>query len=51
MSNFNTQSLDKTYIANTYARTPVTFVAGEGSVLTDDAGKQYIDFGSGIAVN
>ncbi len=43
--------LDKTYIANTYARFPVEIVSGHGSILTDADGKDYIDMGSGIAVN
>lgn len=34
----------------TYARLPVTFVKGEGALLWDDAGKQYLDALSGIAV-
>lgn len=42
---------DKQYIANTYARFPVEIVGGEGSVLRDSRGKEYIDMGSGIAVN
>jgi len=46
-----TQHTAEQYIANTYARFPVTFVRGEGSLLWDDAGKEYIDLGSGIAVN
>ena len=45
------QNLDKTYVANTYARFPVELVSGKGSVLTDIEGKKYIDLGSGIAVN
>ncbi len=45
------QSLDKNYVANTYARFPVEIVSGKGSVLTDSDGKNYIDLGSGIAVN
>ena len=45
------KTLDKTYIANTYARFPVEIVAGHGSTLTDAEGKVYIDMGSGIAVN
>ena len=32
-------------------RSPVTFVRGEGCRLYDEAGKAYIDMGSGIAVN
>jgi predicted acetylornithine/succinylornithine family transaminase len=34
----------------TYALPPVTFVRGEGSRLYDDAGKEYLDFLSGLAV-
>lgn len=44
-------SQDKEYIANTYGRLPVEFVGGKGSVLRDSEGKEYIDLGSGIAVN
>ena len=47
----NTQTLDKTYIANTYARFPVELVSGKGSLLKGADGKDYIDMGSGIAVN
>jgi len=36
---------------NTYARFPLTLVQGEGARVWDDAGKQYLDFISGIAVN
>jgi len=42
---------DKNYIANTYARADVTFVSGKNSILVGDDGKEYIDFGTGIAVN
>lgn len=44
-------SQDKEYIANTYGRLPVEFVSGKGSLLRDSEGKEYIDLGSGIAVN
>ena len=44
-------SLDKEYVANTYARAPICFVRGEGSFLYDDKENVYIDMGSGIAVN
>lgn len=47
----NIFSQDKEYIANTYGRLPVEFVSGKGSVLRDSEGKEYIDLGSGIAVN
>ena len=45
------KELDQTYIAGTYKRFPVTIVSGKGSVVTDESGKDYIDLGSGIAVN
>ncbi len=44
------KALDKEYIANTYGRFPVCFVGGQGSLLYDEQGKEYIDFGSGIGV-
>lgn len=47
----NIQKMDQRYIANTYARFPVTLVSGKGSILTDEAGKEYIDLAGGIAVN
>ena len=47
----NVFELDQEYVANTYARFPVNIVSGKGSVLKDEAGKEYIDLGSGIAVN
>jgi acetylornithine/N-succinyldiaminopimelate aminotransferase len=36
---------------NTYHRLPVVFTRGEGSCLFDTAGKKYLDFAAGIAVN
>lgn len=45
------KNIDKTYVANTYARFPVEIVSGKGSILVDSEGKKYIDLGSGIAVN
>ncbi|MCL2194803.1 MAG: aspartate aminotransferase family protein [Oscillospiraceae bacterium] len=47
----NTQQRSEQFVATTYARFPVTFSRGKGSLLWDDAGKEYIDLGSGIAVN
>jgi acetylornithine/N-succinyldiaminopimelate aminotransferase len=35
----------------TYARYPVTFVRGEGSLLWDADGNEYLDFLTGISVN
>ena len=42
---------DKKFIANTYARFPVTIVSGKGATAKDENGKEYIDMGSGIGVN
>ena len=47
----DTKELDKTYIAGTYARFPLTIVKGKGSTVWDDTGKAYIDLSTGIAVN
>ena len=46
-----TKELDSKYIANTYARFPVCLTHGKGSLVYDDEGKEYIDLGTGIAVN
>ena len=45
------KSIDKQYVANTYNRFPLTVVKGKGSLVWDDNGKEYIDLGTGIAVN
>jgi acetylornithine/N-succinyldiaminopimelate aminotransferase len=45
------KKMDADYIANTYKRYDVVFESGSGSVMTDKAGRKYIDFFSGIAVN
>lgn len=47
----NLKEIDKEYIANTYARFPLTLTSGKGSVMYDDNGKKYIDLATGIAVN
>ncbi|PIC80267.1 aspartate aminotransferase family protein [Sporosarcina sp. P18a] len=39
-----------TYLFNNYARRAVHLVKGKGTVVTDDKGKDYLDFTSGIAV-
>ena len=46
-----TKELDSKYIANTYARFPIVLEHGKGSLVWDTEGKEYIDMGSGIAVN
>ncbi len=47
----NIIELDKQYVANTYARFPLQLVKGKGSLVYDENGKEYIDLGTGIAVN
>ena len=47
----NIFEMDSAYVANTYKRFPLEIVRGEGSLLTGADGKEYIDLGSGIAVN
>lgn len=42
---------DKEYIAGTYARFPLELTEGNGALLYDEEGNEYIDLGSGIAVN
>ena len=44
-------ALDHRYIANTYHRFPLQIVGGNGSILYGADGREYIDLGSGIAVN
>ncbi len=45
------KELDQKYIANTYARFPITIKEGKGALAIDEDGKEYIDLGSGIGVN
>jgi len=45
------KELDKTYIANTYARFPFVAVSGSGARVTGENGVTCIDLGSGIAVD
>ena len=45
------QELDRAFVAGTYARFPVEIASGKGSKLYGTDGKEYIDMGSGIAVN
>lgn len=47
----NVKEIDKEYIANTYARFDLQLVRGNGSLVYDETGKEYIDLGTGIAVN
>ncbi len=47
----NIKEKDNLYVAGTYARFPICIKSGKGSVVVDDEGKEYIDLGTGIAVN
>ncbi len=47
----DTKKIDKEYIVGTYARFPLEIVRGKGSFVYDENGKEYIDLGTGIAVN
>lgn len=44
------KQMDLDFVLHTYARNDVHFVKGSGARLYDSKGKEYIDFGSGIAV-
>ncbi len=45
-----TQALDERYLMRTYKRGAVDFVRGEGCLLWDADGKEYLDFLAGISV-
>ena len=38
-------------VAHNYGAPPITLVKGQGTLVWDSAGKRYLDFASGIAVN
>jgi len=44
------QDLEKKYIIPTYGRNYTNFVSAKNATIKDDAGKDYIDFTSGIGV-
>ena len=44
------QALEERYLMRTYKRAPVEFVRGEGTLLWDSEGKEYLDFLTGISV-
>lgn len=45
------KAIDRQYVANTYNRFPLQITGGKGALLTGEDGREYIDLGSGIAVN
>lgn len=44
------RALEERYLMRTYKRAPVDFVRGEGPLLWDAEGKEYLDFLTGISV-
>jgi len=44
------QALEQRYLMQTYRRAPVEFVRGEGALLWDFEGREYLDFLAGISV-
>ena len=44
------QALEQRFLMQTYKRAPVEFVRGEGTLLWDAEGRQYLDFLAGISV-
>ena len=42
-------SMNNHYVFNTYGRTPIMLVDGEGCRVRDSAGRQYLDFIAGLA--
>jgi acetylornithine/N-succinyldiaminopimelate aminotransferase len=44
------RELERRYLMQTYRRAPVEFVRGEGVLLWDSEGKEYLDFLAGISV-
>lgn len=47
----DTKALDREYIAGTYGRFDLELTEGKGSLVRSAEGKEYIDLGTGIAVN
>jgi acetylornithine/N-succinyldiaminopimelate aminotransferase len=45
------QALERDHLVPAYARMPVEFVRGEGALLWDAEGNEYLDFQTGLAVN
>lgn len=45
------QELEKKYYMQTVVRVPITLVKGEGAIVWDDKGREYLDFVGGWAVD
>ncbi len=48
---FDVVQKDSEFLAQTYRRFPLQLVKGKGALCWDNKGNEYIDLGSGIAVN
>jgi len=46
-----TEELYARYVIPTYGRFPLALASGKGTRVTDESGREYLDFTSGIAVN
>src|SRR5258708_276176 len=46
----NTAELYDAYVMKNYGRPPLTLVRGQGVLVWDDTGREYLDFTSGVAV-
>jgi acetylornithine/N-succinyldiaminopimelate aminotransferase len=44
------EALEDRYLMRTYSRAPVAFVRGQGALLWDSDGREYLDFMTGISV-
>ena len=47
----NLKDMNKNYLLQTYKKSYINFVKGEGSKIFDENGSRFIDFSSGIGVN
>jgi acetylornithine/N-succinyldiaminopimelate aminotransferase len=50
MSEPSTEELFSRYVVPTYGRFPLCLARGQGSRVWDEEGREYLDFGAGIAV-
>src|SRR5271165_6333133 len=50
-SEIGTKQLFEGFVVPNYGRYPLVLVRGRGSRVWDEAGKEYLDFGAGIAVS
>ena len=51
MTEVKTGKLFNEFVVPNYGRFPVAMARGEGARIRDEDGKEYLDFGAGIAVS